>query len=142
VRDCTAIEGFEATLIDNILGSLSELMSDYDGAIHSYEQALRHNQYSIPAMTSISSIFRTKEQFPRAVEYLQIILKLEPGNGEVWGSLGVFPVTQRGSNMLTSERSLLSDDGGLTTSLLRIPTSTVPSQKSTSTLLMCSIWLR
>lgn len=72
----------------NYLGSASELMNDLDGALHAYEQALRHNYQSIHAMNAISCILRTKESFPRAVEYLQGILKLEANNGEVWGSLG------------------------------------------------------
>ena len=63
-------------------------MGDLDGAVNAYEQALRHNQYSIQAMNAISCILRTKENFPRAVEYLQAILKLDASNGEVWGSLG------------------------------------------------------
>lgn len=70
-------------------GSLTELMGDLDGAMNAYEQALRHNQWSIPAMNAISCILRTKEQFPKAVEYLQNILKLDPTNGETWGSLGM-----------------------------------------------------
>lgn len=72
-------------------GSLTELMGDLDGAMHAYEQALRHNQWSIPAMSSISSILRTREQFQKAIEYLQNILKLDPQNGESWGSLGASP---------------------------------------------------
>lgn len=72
----------------NYLGSASELMNDLDGALNAYEQALRHNYQSITAMNAISCILRTKESFPRAVEYLQGILKLESNNGEVWGSLG------------------------------------------------------
>lgn len=56
--------------------------------MNAYEQALRHNQWSIPAMNAISCILRTKELFPKAIEYLQNILKLEPTSGETWGSLG------------------------------------------------------
>ncbi|BDD59259.1 hypothetical protein MPDQ_000209 [Monascus purpureus] len=70
------------------IGSLTELMGDLDGAMNAYEQALRHNQWSIPAMNAISCILRTKEQFPKAVEYLQNIVKLDPTSGETWGSLG------------------------------------------------------
>ena len=69
-------------------------MGDMDGAINAYEQALRHNTYSVQAMNAISCILRTKENFPRAVEYLQAILKLDQGNGEVWGSLGRFGATR------------------------------------------------
>ena len=71
-----------------LVGNLTELMGDLEGAVIAYEQAMRHNQYSIQAMNAISCILRTKENFPRAVEYLQGILKLDGTNGEVWGSLG------------------------------------------------------
>lgn len=64
-------------------------MGDLDGGMAAYEQALRHNQWSIPAMTAISQIMRTREQFPKAIEYLQQVLKLDPQSGETWGSLGM-----------------------------------------------------
>ncbi|PYH74657.1 putative transcriptional corepressor Cyc8 [Aspergillus vadensis CBS 113365] len=70
------------------IGNLTEMIGDLDGAMNAYEQALRHNQWSIPAMNAISCILRTKEQFPKAIEYLQNILKLDPTSGETWGSLG------------------------------------------------------
>ena len=73
---------------DAIPGSLTELMGDLDRATQAYEAALRMNPYSIPAMNSISCILRTKEQFPKAVEYLQSILNMDSSNGEIWGSLG------------------------------------------------------
>jgi tetratricopeptide (TPR) repeat protein len=70
-------------------------MGELDGAMGAYEQALRHNQWSIAAMTAISQILRTREQFPKAIEYLQNILKLDPQSGETWGSLGMYcPVTR------------------------------------------------
>ena len=47
-------------------------------------------QIGIPAMTAISQIMRTREQFPKAIEYLQQVLKLDPQSGETWGSLGTF----------------------------------------------------
>ncbi|KAL3474371.1 hypothetical protein BJX99DRAFT_231729 [Aspergillus californicus] len=70
------------------IGNLTEMLGDLDGAMAAFEQAQRHNQWSIPAMNAISCILRTKEQFPKAIEYLQSILKLDPSNGETWGSLG------------------------------------------------------
>ncbi|KAJ6135562.1 hypothetical protein N7512_000722 [Penicillium capsulatum] len=70
------------------IGSLTELMGDLDGSMNAYEQALRHNSWSVPAMNAISCILRTKEQFPKAIEYLQSILKMDPGSGESWGALG------------------------------------------------------
>lgn len=63
-------------------------MGDLDGAANAYEQALRHNQMSIPAMNAISTILRKKEKYARAVEVLQSILKLDASNGETWGNLG------------------------------------------------------
>ena len=78
----------EEVLIQQI-GSLAELMGDLDGALQAYEHALRHNQWSVPAMTGIAAILRTREQFPKAVEYLQNILKIDANNGEIWGSLGM-----------------------------------------------------
>ncbi|KAK4166100.1 hypothetical protein QBC43DRAFT_19713 [Cladorrhinum sp. PSN259] len=70
------------------IGSLSELLGDLDEAMRSYERALRANPNSIPAMNAISLILRTREDFPKAAEYLQLILKLDERNGEAWGSLG------------------------------------------------------
>ena len=63
-------------------------MQDYDGAMQCYEQALKFNQWSVPAMQGIACILRTKDAFPAAVEYLRTILKVDPANGDVWGSLG------------------------------------------------------
>lgn len=39
-------------------------------------------------MSAIAQILRTREQFPKAIEYLQTILKLDPQNGEAWSNLG------------------------------------------------------
>lgn len=57
-------------------------------ALYSYEQALRHNPNSIRALNAISLVLRTKEDFPKATEYLHQVLKLDPNNGEAWGCLG------------------------------------------------------
>ena len=76
-------------------------MGDLDGALYAYEQAMRHNPQSISAMNAISCILRTKEDFRRAVEYLQLILRLDGNNGEVWGSLGKFGWTNVAWDTLT-----------------------------------------
>jgi general transcriptional corepressor CYC8 len=39
-------------------------------------------------MSAISGILRHQEQFHKAVDFIQNILKLDPSNGEIWGSLG------------------------------------------------------
>ncbi|OLL21705.1 General transcriptional corepressor ssn6 [Neolecta irregularis DAH-3] len=66
------------------LGKTAELMGDTERALASYENALRHNAYSIPAMTQIASVLRSKEQFQNAIEFLQRIIAIEQNNGEVW----------------------------------------------------------
>lgn len=77
-------------LIANIhpVGSLSELLGNIEDALFAYEQAIRANPNSIQAMNSISAILRTREDFPKAIEYLNQILKIDNSNGEAWGSLG------------------------------------------------------
>lgn len=75
-------------ILTTVAGSLSELLNDLDEAMRAYERALRANPNSIPAMNAISMILRTREDFPKAAEYLQAIIKLDERNGEAWGSLG------------------------------------------------------
>ena len=107
-------------------------MGDLDGAVNAYEQALRHNQYSIQAMNAISCILRTKENFPRAVEYLQAILKLDGSNGEVWGSLGMFTefLSVEVPPADLCQRTLLPNDGRSAASILSISTSIISSKRS------------
>lgn len=47
------------------LGGLAELMTDYDRAASCYEQALRHNPYSVQALSQIASLCRGREQFSK-----------------------------------------------------------------------------
>ncbi|KAF2971435.1 hypothetical protein GQX73_g2109 [Xylaria multiplex] len=70
------------------IGSFSELLGNLDDAMQAYERALNANPNSVPAMNAISLILRTREDFHKAVEFLQAILKIDAQNGEVWGSLG------------------------------------------------------
>ncbi|KAG5437521.1 hypothetical protein PCANB_000949 [Pneumocystis canis] len=70
------------------IGRLAEQMGEYDRALSSYESALRHNPYNIPAMLQIAALLRANEQFSRAAEYFQSVLNLDQTNGEVWSALG------------------------------------------------------
>ena len=88
-------------------------MTDYDRAGNCYEQALRHNPYSVQALSQIASLCRGREQFSKvkkkrspfisygllpclllkptnlqAVEYFKRILSIQENNGEIWGALG------------------------------------------------------
>jgi general transcriptional corepressor CYC8 len=69
-------------------GSLNELTGDLEGAFFAYDQALRHNSWSTQTLNAISTILRTKEDYPKAMEYLKKILQVEPANGDAWGNLG------------------------------------------------------
>ncbi|ORE11518.1 TPR-like protein [Rhizopus microsporus var. microsporus] len=70
------------------LGNLAEMMSDWERAVNAYESALRHNPYSITALSHIASLCRGREQFGKAVEYFKRILALQENNGEAWSALG------------------------------------------------------
>jgi len=106
-------------------------MGNLDDAVMAYEQALRHNMQSIQAMNAISCILRTKENFPRAVEFLQAILKLDSSNGEVWGSLGKYIVSIYLEQLAdTTRRSLLPYDGRSPTSLCCLSASAVSPKRS------------
>ncbi|CDS11716.1 hypothetical protein LRAMOSA03979 [Lichtheimia ramosa] len=70
------------------LGNLAELMSDWERAMASYEYALRHNPYSINALSHIASLCRGREQFAKAVDYFKRILAIQENNGETWSALG------------------------------------------------------
>ncbi len=78
-----------STILTASIGSFSELLGNLDDAMAAYERALHANPQSVPAMTAISLILRTREEFHKAVEYLQGILKIDNTNGDVWGSLGM-----------------------------------------------------
>jgi hypothetical protein len=41
------------------------MMADWDRAMNAYEAALRHNPYSIGALTQIASLCRGREQFAK-----------------------------------------------------------------------------
>lgn len=47
-------------------GALSEMMHDPEKAMFSYESVLRHNPYNVKALTQIASIYRLREQYPKA----------------------------------------------------------------------------
>lgn len=47
------------------LGALSELMHDFDKAVHSYENVLRLNQSNAKALIQIASIYRLKEHYAK-----------------------------------------------------------------------------
>ncbi|KAI8387552.1 hypothetical protein BD560DRAFT_486388 [Blakeslea trispora] len=70
------------------LGNLAEIMTDWEKAMNAYQSALRHNPYSIPALSHMASLCRGREQFDKAIEYFRHIIALQENNGEIWGALG------------------------------------------------------
>lgn len=84
----TAVSSRDFNPSNACIGAVQELLMQQDEALNSYEQAMRHNPRSIPAMLAISIILRLQEKFPQAAQYLDQILKLDREHGEAWGYLG------------------------------------------------------
>lgn len=63
-------------------------MEDSDRAISAYENALRFNPYSVPAISAIAGVHRGMDRFGKAVEYFQRVLQVLPESGETWGAMG------------------------------------------------------
>ena len=78
----------QIAFLTRVAGNLAEAMGMAEEAISAYEQALRINPNAVTAMNAISVVLRAREEFPKAAEFLQAALKLDPNNGEAWGSLG------------------------------------------------------
>jgi tetratricopeptide (TPR) repeat protein len=75
--------------LHNCAGHAFEGCNDTPEALTAYERALRANPQSITALTAISLLLRGKEEFVRAIDYIQMILQIDPKNGEAWASLGM-----------------------------------------------------
>jgi Tfp pilus assembly protein PilF len=69
-------------------GAVAEQMSDQNRALEAFENALRHNPNSTLGLNAVASIWRSRDQFDKAIEYFQRILNIKQDNGEVWGSMG------------------------------------------------------
>ncbi|KAI8321277.1 TPR-like protein, partial [Martensiomyces pterosporus] len=63
-------------------------MNEPERALTAYDSALRHNPYSQAALTQIANIYRSREEFEKAVEYFQRIVNIDNTNGEIWGAIG------------------------------------------------------
>ncbi|EPQ27234.1 uncharacterized protein PFL1_05157 [Pseudozyma flocculosa PF-1] len=70
------------------IGTAAETMEDFERALSAYESALRHNPYSVPALSAIAGVHRTLDNFEKAVDYFQRVLNIVPENGDTWGSMG------------------------------------------------------
>jgi len=70
------------------IGKLAELLNDSKTALFSYENVLKHNPYNLFGLSQIASIYRSKDQFNKSVDYYQRALKVDSKNSEIWGSLG------------------------------------------------------
>lgn len=70
------------------LGQLAEIMNEPDRAIQAYEAALRHNPHSNETLTLVAAVCRAAEQYQKAADYFQRLLKIHDQNGEIWGALG------------------------------------------------------
>ncbi|KAK4052466.1 glucose repression mediator protein [Microbotryomycetes sp. JL201] len=93
----------EATWLQ--IGQTAESVGDLDRALAAYESALRHNAYSVVALSQIAAICRTKEDFKRAAEYFGRVVGISPDSGDVWGALGT-PVSDSGKDCQSWEPKL------------------------------------
>lgn len=110
-------------------------MNNGNDAISAYENALRHNRYSVHAMLAIANILRGRDQFAPAIDYLRAITKFEERNGDVWASLGITPNSRRlplRSLLILTCRTLLSHAGQLARRISSLPTSIIPFARSSS----------
>ncbi|THG93797.1 hypothetical protein EW026_g7537 [Hermanssonia centrifuga] len=71
-----------------LIGRVAEQMGNLEHALSAYEHALRHNPQSLSGLTQVAGIARIKENYPKAVEYFQRVIKMQHDNGEVWSALG------------------------------------------------------
>ncbi|KAF7800323.1 hypothetical protein EIP86_011573 [Pleurotus ostreatoroseus] len=71
-----------------LIGGLAEQMGNLEHALSAYENALRHNPMSLSGLTQVAGIARIKENYPKAIEYFQRVIKIDQNNGEVWSALG------------------------------------------------------
>ncbi|KAJ3234729.1 hypothetical protein HDU78_005690 [Chytriomyces hyalinus] len=69
-------------------GAIADSVGDKDRAIAAFDAALRHNPYSVQALTFGSSLCRQRELYPRAIELFQRLLNIDRYNGAVWAGLG------------------------------------------------------
>ncbi|SCV71326.1 BQ2448_2914 [Microbotryum intermedium] len=76
----------EATWLQ--IGRTAEAVGDPERAVASYEAALRHNAFSLVALSQIAAICRSKEEFKKAAEYFGRALAIAPESGDIWGALG------------------------------------------------------
>ncbi|KWU45990.1 TPR-like protein, partial [Rhodotorula sp. JG-1b] len=79
---------FSADPTVHTAGQTAESVSEYDRAIAAYESALRHNAYSVVALSQIAAIYRSREEFKKAAEYFGRVVSIAPESGDVWGALG------------------------------------------------------
>ncbi|KAJ3124018.1 glucose repression mediator protein [Nowakowskiella sp. JEL0407] len=71
-----------------LAGSLAQQLDQPDFAIFAYETALRHNPYSIPALTEAATMCKGREIHQKAATYFERILHIDENKGEIWGALG------------------------------------------------------
>ncbi|KAJ1963156.1 glucose repression mediator protein [Dispira parvispora] len=80
------VQEFENTWVK--LGTVAEVLGESERAVKAYQTALQHNPYSVPALSLIAAVHRSREEYRPAAEYFQRVLNIDGNNGEVWGTLG------------------------------------------------------
>ncbi|KAJ1654980.1 glucose repression mediator protein [Dispira simplex] len=80
------VQEFENTWVK--LGTVAEVLGEPDRAVKAYETALQHNPCSVPALSLIAAVYRSREEYRPAANYFQRVLNIDPNNGKVWSNLG------------------------------------------------------
>ncbi|OMJ17712.1 General transcriptional corepressor ssn6 [Smittium culicis] len=70
------------------IGSMAESMGDYKQALKAYENAPKHNPYSLRTLQRMALLYRQQEDIKKAIEMYQRIISIDGSNGETWGALG------------------------------------------------------
>ncbi|TIB78590.1 TPR-like protein [Wallemia mellicola] len=70
------------------IAATAESMNDAERALVSYQNALVHSPYSVPALSAVGAIYRQRENFPKAIEFYQRALNVQQDNGDIWSALG------------------------------------------------------
>ncbi len=60
---------------------------DYDQALHFLFKSLESDQENVEALHLISHVYKRKHEFPKAIQYMQKVLALDPNNFVYWVGL-------------------------------------------------------
>eukprot|EP00178_Gracilaria_changii_P014462 TRINITY_DN40766_c0_g1_i1.p1 TRINITY_DN40766_c0_g1~~TRINITY_DN40766_c0_g1_i1.p1 ORF type:complete len:1457 (+),score=191.80 TRINITY_DN40766_c0_g1_i1:373-4371(+) len=69
------------------IGVLHDDMGDFDAALTAFEKALMHNPNNASASSKAGLILLKKENFPRAIDYLDVSVRRDSSDAAAWAGL-------------------------------------------------------